>query len=116
MEELDTGKIEGRSNKCTYYYNIYPDRIEISKLDAGEYFAFIKIHKKGTFDFRTEVLGLKEDDVINKKNIMMAKEKYRYGYEPVKKFLESGEPDRSKFLYLEEMFDRLLSTGLGAWF
>jgi len=112
MAEFDNGKIEGYSNKCTYYYNIYSDRIEISKLDAGEYFAFIRIRKNGTFDFRTEVLGLEEDDVINKKNIMMTKEKYRYDYETVKKFLESGKSDKSKFLYLEEMFDRLLSIGL----
>jgi len=112
MAEFDNGKIEGYSNKCTYYYNIYSDRIEFSKLDAGEYFAFIRIRKNGTFDFRTEVLGLEEDDVINKKNIMMTKEKYRYDYESVKKFLESGKSDKSKFLYLEEMFDRLLSIGL----
>jgi len=114
MAEFDNGKIEGYSKyKYSYNYKIYSDRIEISKLDVGDYSAFIKIYKNGAFDIKTE--GLSEDMDINEKNIKLNIEKYSYNYESVKRLLESGESDKAKLLYLNEMVDQLLSTGLGAW-
>jgi len=113
MEELDNGKIEGYSKyKYTYNYKIYPDRIEISKLDVGDYSAFIKIYNNGTFDIKIEGI---EDMDINEKNIKLNKEKYTYNYESVKKLLESGESDKAKLLYLNKMVNRLLSIGATAW-
>jgi len=113
MKEFDNGKIEGYSKyKYTYNYKIYPDRIEISKLDVADYSAFITIYENETFDIKTEGI---EDMNINEKNIKLNKEKYSYNYESVKKLLESGESDKAKLLYLNKMVDRLLSTGVSAW-
>ena len=71
MKEFDNGKIEGHSKYTyTYNYKIYSDKIEISKLDAVDYSAFITIYKNGTFDIKIEGI---EDMNINEKKLSRIK-------------------------------------------